>query len=344
VSGRLNSQEARTYKALKRERVGWVFSFLDELIDELSVPASHKELLQEPLNLVREYAKTSPEMSTVQMPLLVHAAIAGDEKPAIPVAAACTILCLGVDLLDSVIDHELPPPWHVRDSAEINLTVNTLVGALPQLSIARLREGTPPARLWALARLLADTILTINAGQHEDLLFSNSGSVSLKDSRLMAERKTGSATAMLARAGAILATEDPVRMQAYAAFGSYYGIAKQLINDAWGIWGEGASQDLFNGRRTLPVVHALSALRGERREQLQRLLALSRESAEHHDEVRSLLATAGSARYAALIVWLYQQRARKHLAAASPQGSAGRELRVLLDGASLLPRLKQTQP
>jgi hypothetical protein len=292
--------------------------------------------------MAREYAKTSPEMSMVQMPLLVHAAIAGDEKPAIPVAAACTIFCLGADLLDSAIDHELPPPWHVRDPAEINLAVNTLVGALPQLSIGCLREGTPPARFRALARLLADTILTINAGQHEDLLFSNSDSVSLNDNRVMVERKTGSATAFLARAGAILATEDPVRTQEYTAFGSCYGTAKQLVNDARGIWGEGTSRDLFNGRRTFPVVHALSTLRGEQREQLQRLLALSRESAEHHDEVRALLVMAGSARYTALIVRLYQQRARNHLAAASPEGSAGRELRLLLDGASLLPRLKQT--
>jgi geranylgeranyl diphosphate synthase type I len=327
-----------------RERVGWVFAFLDELIEELSVPPSHKELLRGPLDLVREEANASPEMSTVQVPLLVHAAIAGDEKPAIPVAAACTILCLGADLLDSIIDHELPNLWHIRDSAEINLAVTTLVGALPQLSIARLREETQPTTIWGLAHLFADTILTINAGQHEDLLFSNSVNVSLKDSRVMIERKTGSATALLAKAGAMLATEDPFRVRSYAAFGSCYGIAKQLVNDAWGIWGEGASQDLFNGRRTFPVVHALSALRGARREQLQRLLALSRESAEYHDEVRALLATAGSARYTALIGWLYQQRARNHLVAASPQGSAGRELQGLLDGASLLPRLKQTQP
>jgi geranylgeranyl diphosphate synthase, type I len=327
-----------------RERVAWVFAFLDDLIDELSVPASHAELLREYLAWEGGCAETSPAMSTVQVPILVHAAIAGDERPAIPVAAACTVLCLGADLLDSAIDHELPPFWHDRDSAEIDLAVNTLVGALPYLSIARLRDETQPTRLWALARLLAGTILTINAGQHEDLRFSDSGDVSLKESRLMVERKTGSATAMLAKAGAMLATEDPVRVRAYAAFGRYYGMARQLINDAWDIWGEGASQDLFNGRRTLPVVYALSVMREERREQLQRLLVLSRESAEHHDQVRTLLATAGSARYAALMVWLYQQRARKHLAAASPQGSAGRELRVLLDGASLLPGLEPTQP
>jgi hypothetical protein len=67
---------------------------------------------------------------------------------------------------DSMVDHELPPSWHTRGSAEANLAATTLLVTLPQLSTARLREqGTLPAKLWALAHLFADTILTMNAGQ-----------------------------------------------------------------------------------------------------------------------------------------------------------------------------------
>jgi hypothetical protein len=54
--------------------------------------------------------------------------------------------------------------------------------------------------------------------------------------------------------------------------------------------------------------------------------------------VRGMLAAAGSVRYTALIVRFYNQRARDHLAAASLQGPAGRELRMLLAQASLLPQ------
>ena len=160
----------------------------------------------------------------------------------------------------------------------------------------------------------------------------------------MVERKSGSAGALLARAGAVLASEEPFTIEAYAAFGSCFGIAKQLINDVWDIWAEDGGQDLLNGKRTLPIVHALSTLRGEQRERLQKLLAAARESAEHHDEIRAYLAATGSVRYTALIVWLYQQQARNHLAAASPQEPSGRELRMLLDQASLLPQPKQAQP
>jgi geranylgeranyl pyrophosphate synthase len=328
-----------------RERVGHVFALLDELTESLPVPSSQRELLRVLLGVSKEEAEAWPEMSAVQLPLLVHEAVTGDEGPALPVAAACTLLGLGADLLDSLLDHELPPFWHSRDPAEAALAATTLLAALPQLSIARLREqGAPRARLWTLAYLFAETILTLNAGQHEDMLFPNLENVSLRDSRAMVERKSGAANALFARVGAVLATEDASTIEAYAAFGLCFGTAKQLINDVWGIWGEGASRDLLNGKRTFPIVHALSTLGGEQRERLRKLLVAARESAERHDEVRALLAAAGSVRYTALIVWHYQQRAHNHLAAASPQEPAARELRMLLDGASLLPEAGEAPP
>src|SRR5688572_24108345 len=141
-------------------------------------------------------------MSSVQLPLLVHAAITGDDRPALPVAGACTLIYLGADLFDSILDHELPPSWHTRDSSEATLAATTLLGALPQLSIARLeKQGTPPAKLWILSRLFADTGLTMSAGQYEDLLFPGLENVSLEDSRAMAERKSGSEYALFATAG-----------------------------------------------------------------------------------------------------------------------------------------------
>src|SRR5918998_4414889 len=132
-----------------RERVGRVFALLDKVIEALPVHRNHRELLQIHSRAGREEAEDCPEMSAIQVPLLVHAAIAGDERPALPVAAACTFLYLGVDLQDSILDHELPPSWHDRDSAERNLAVTALLGSLPQFSIACLQQqGSPPAELW----------------------------------------------------------------------------------------------------------------------------------------------------------------------------------------------------
>ena len=322
-----------------------VFAFLDQLILALSVRPGHRQLLQIHLRVGKERAEAWPEMSSIQLPLLVHAAITGDERPALPVAGACTLLYLGADLFDSILDHELPPSWQARDPSAASLAATTLLGALPQLSIARLQElGTPPERLWTLALLFADYGLTMGAGQYEDLLLPTLENVSVEDSRAMAEQKSGAEYALFAAAGATLATEDRSTIEAYAAFGSCFGIAQQLINDAKDIWGDERGQDLLNGKRTLPVVHALSTLRGERRERLQQLLETARGSTERHDGVRELLAEAGSLRYTALIVWLYQQQARSHLASVSPREPAARELYTLLGQASILPQPSASQP
>jgi geranylgeranyl pyrophosphate synthase len=321
-----------------------VFEFLDELILALPVRQGHRRLLQTHLEVGKERADDWPQMSSVQLPLLVHAAITGDERPALPVAGACTLLYLGADLFDSILDHELPPSWQGRDSSQASLAATTLLGALPQLSIARLREqGTPPEKLWTLAHLCADYGLTMGAGQFEDLLFPTLENVSLEDSRAMAEHKSGAEYALFATVGASLATEDHTTIEAYAAFGSCFGIAQQFINDAQDIWGHKRGHDLSNGKRTFPVVHALSTLRGEKRKRLQKLLAAARGSTQYHDGVRDLLAEAGSLRYTALIVWLYQQQARGHLASASPREPAARDLYSLLDQATILPQPREAQ-
>ncbi len=318
-------------------RVEKVFAFLNELIGTLPVPPSHQELLRVHLDVGREQAKAYPELPAIQLPLLVHAAITGDERPALPVAGACTLLYLGADLFDNLIDDELPPSWHAHDPAEASLAATTLLAALPQLSVARLREqGTPLARLWTLAHLIAETLLTMSAGEHEDLLFTDREDVGAEACRVMVERKSGSEFALFARAGAVLATEDPAVIEKYTAFGLYLGAARQICTDVWDIWEGENSPDLLNGKRTLPIVHALYTLRGESRKRLQDLLKAVREGAKCHDEVRKLLLAAGSVHYTALIVEFYRRRARNYLAAASPREPAGEALRTLLYGALLL--------
>jgi geranylgeranyl pyrophosphate synthase len=246
------------------------------------------------------------------------------------------ILYLGADLFDNLIDHELLSEWNARDPAEANLAATTLLAALPYLSIARLqRQGTSPARLWALSHRIAETLLTMSAGEHEDLLFTERGDVTPEMCKTMAERKSGSEFALFARAGAMLATEDIELIREYASFGLCLGAATQICTDVWDIWKGENSPDLQNGKRTLPIVHALSTLEGESRERLQDLLGAVREGFELHKEVQKLLLEAGSVHYTALVVEIYCQRARKHLAAASPQEPAGQALRMLLNETSV---------
>ena len=320
-----------------RGRVERVFGSLEDLIDALPTPPGHRDLLRIHLNVGREAAMAHPQLPAVQLPLLTHAAVGGEEEPAVPVAAACVLLYLGADLFDNVVDDELPNAWRGRNPAEASLAATTLLAAMPQLALDALRRtGTPPARVWALARHFAGALLTMGAGQREDLLFTGRDDVGGTECRLMAERKGGAEYALFAKSGALLATEDPAVVEKYAAFGHCLGTARQICTDVWDIWRRPESRDLRNGKRTLPIVHALFVLKGEPRAQLSKLLEAAREDAGPHDELREVLLEAGSVDYCGIVVESYRRRAREHLAAVSPREPAGSALRAMLDETTLL--------
>jgi hypothetical protein len=108
-------------------RSEWVFAFLEGLIRALPVPRGHQELLLVHLDVGREQAQVYPGLPAIELPLLVHAAITGDEGPALPVAGACTLLYLGADPFDNLIDHDLSKGWESREAGEANLAAATLL-------------------------------------------------------------------------------------------------------------------------------------------------------------------------------------------------------------------------
>lgn len=283
------------------------------------------------------------ELPAIQLPLLVHAAISGDESPALPVAAGCTLLYLGADLLDNLIDDELPPAWQAHQPAEALLAATTLLAAGPELALARLHsERTSETKRLALTRLFAETLLTMSAGEHEDLLLTGRDNVGAEKCRNMVEHKSGSEFALFASAGATLATENATVIGHYAAFGKCLGTARQLFSDLLDIWKDGDGRDLTNGKRTLPIVHALSALRGRQHKRLLELLEAARRGDERYDEIRRILLETGSAHYTALVVEDYLRRASSHLAEARPLVSAERELQGMIRGTSLVPASKDS--
>jgi geranylgeranyl pyrophosphate synthase len=317
-------------------RAGAVFAFLDDLIAGLDGPASYQALLRVHVGEGRAQLARYPLLPAVHVPLLVHAALTGAEAPALPVAAACTLVYLGADLFDNLADGELPACWAPWGAGQASLAAATLLAALPGLALARLAD-TAAARRWELAHLFAASLATMSAGQHDDLRFAEAAEVTPAICREMVERKSGAEGALFATAGAMLARADAGQIAHYAAFGRCLGSAVQLASDLADLWGAGPSQDLLTGKQTLPIAHALTVLAGTARSDLLAQLAAARETADAHPGVQATLAGAGSLRYTALVVGVYRQEGLRHLAAAVPRQPAATALRALLDNVSLLP-------
>ncbi len=109
------------------------------------------------------------------------------------------------------------------------------------------------------------------------------------------------------RVGTLLGTAGEADLRPMARFGFYLGAAFQIQDDLLNLrgteleYGKEIDGDLFEGKRTLPLIHLLRHARGGDRLLLDRYLRLEREQRTPAlvSEVRGLLDTYGSIEFAA---------------------------------------------
>jgi geranylgeranyl diphosphate synthase type II len=108
------------------------------------------------------------------------------------------------------------------------------------------------------------------------------------------------------RVGALLGTRDAIDLGRFLRFGFFLGAAFQIQDDLLNLVGDGRRYgkerdgDLWEGKRTLILIHAIRATTGGERSRLSQLLGLSRKerTAEHVRWIRSRIEAYGSIEYA----------------------------------------------
>lgn len=119
-------------------------------------------------------------------------------------------------------------------------------------------------------RLLTGTLIELVNGQAADAAFearplTGPDAVTVEEYCAMASGKTGSLLGCAAAVGSLLGGGSPHQAEAMSRFGRHIGLAFQAADDLLGIWGDPAVTgkpvfgDLRQGKKTLPVVAALSA-------------------------------------------------------------------------------------
>jgi geranylgeranyl diphosphate synthase type II len=109
------------------------------------------------------------------------------------------------------------------------------------------------------------------------------------------------------RVGALIGSRGHADLEAMVRFGFYLGAAFQIKDDLLNLLGDESEYgkeidgDLYEGKRTLPLIHLLRNARGADRDTLDRYLALERSerTAEMVSEIRQLLESYGSIAFAA---------------------------------------------
>ncbi|GAC1635806.1 MAG: polyprenyl synthetase family protein [Chloroflexota bacterium] len=247
----------------------------------------------------------------VSLPLLVHAAVRGDDTPALPLAVATTLLFLGIDIHDDLADGDLPDHWNGCRTAEISLVAATLLCALPQLVLSEL--DLPPSHRDAMQRTVAQGLLRMSGGQHMDLAHAGASWVSARAVEASVRAKSGEEAALFAVLAAQAAGASPGLTAVYERLGGAIGTAGQLASDCADLFRSEHSKDLDSGARTLPIALHLERLDEPERERFLDLLREARTERAAQERIRQRLLEAGELRRCAVTVELYCQRARRAL-------------------------------
>ena len=200
--------------------------------------------------------------------VLAAARALGGSATAVVKAAAAVELVHNFTLLhDDIIDRDStrrhrPTAWTVFGDADAILAGD----ALQALALRVLADDQHPAAGQAAARLAA-CVVELCEGQHLDLALEERpcDEVSLEECLDVAEAKTGALLGCACAIGALYAGAGLAEVDAMDAFGRQTGLAFQLVDDVLGIWGDPArtgkpaGADLLAGKKSLPVVAALTS-------------------------------------------------------------------------------------
>jgi geranylgeranyl diphosphate synthase type I len=196
---------------------------------------------------------------------LLSASAAGKcPETGVPAAVAVELVHNFSLLHDDVMDGDTRRRHRPTAASVFGTAAAVLAGdALLVLASEVLAEHRAPNALAAQRHLAAATQRMI-AGQAADLEFEGRDDVTLAECVGMASDKTAALISCACVAGALLADATPALCSALARFGEHLGVAYQLTDDLLGIWGspevtgKPVFSDLRAGKKTLPVVAALS--------------------------------------------------------------------------------------
>jgi len=145
------------------------------------------------------------------------------------------------------------------------INVGSNMQAMVDTALLQLDAQIPAEAVLQAFRIINRAIVLMTEGQYLDMAAQDAQSMSLEQYFRMTGGKTAALIEGALQVGAVLGTRDAGRIESLARFGRSFGLAFQCRDDYLGIWGEPVltgkpvGSDIVQGKRSLPVVHALEA-------------------------------------------------------------------------------------
>ncbi len=297
-------------------------------IEARAFRATQAELLRRALDASNCARGPRRYHASIHLPLLIHAAVTGEDAPAVPLAAACTLLWAGAELYDNLTDGDLSGTWRESAPFDVVFTATAIACVLPPAIIADL--PVPEERRLAMVGELHAGLLHMFDGQQRDLALTDSREPSAAEVEASVVGKNGAPKSFFAGLAAHMAGAPPEARQAYMRFALGMGVVYQLQSDLAEMYHHRRCRDLEQGTRTLHIALGLESVSGSEREALVDLLGHARTDPEAQQQVRDRLRRADVIRPWVAVVRRYAADAEASLDAAGPLDPAGSLLRDLL--------------
>jgi geranylgeranyl pyrophosphate synthase len=232
-----------------------VFEAMEAMLAVRGAGSHYATLFGRAIHRARAKAEHGDFFLPLDVPFAVGDAIGRPRQEQIAAATVATLLWTGADLMDDYADGDLGEQWSGVTGNELALVWTNLLATLPHLHLAPHVNGT------CLSRSIAELLWTMSEGQFTDL-GSRSRIQTVSDYLTMVRKKTGAEVAWFASLPASIGNLPAAEVGAWTRFGEELGSMIQVVSDVLSTLDEGAGGDLRRGKRTLPVLHALSALPG----------------------------------------------------------------------------------
>ncbi len=277
-----------------------------KIIDEFilsNIDDMHKELYEASIH----YIKGGGKRIRPYLAVTAYRVFKDDVEKVIPFAASLEVLHTFTLIHDDIMDNDEirrgVPTVHVVWGVPMAILAGDYLFA-KVFDLISNADADPKVIVRAI-REISRTMIELCDGQAYDMSFEKLKEVPVEEYYKMIYKKTGSLIKTSARFGGIVAEAEEKYIDYLGEFGEKIGIAFQIIDDVIGLVGEEEKtgkpkgSDLREGKKTLPILYALSKLEGEEKEFLMSLLDPNREKTQ--DEILKgieLIEKTGAIEYA----------------------------------------------
>jgi geranylgeranyl diphosphate synthase type I len=153
--------------------------------------------------------------------------------------------------------------WGIPHAINAGSNMQAMVDA----ALFRLTAASDAETALRALHAVSRAILLMTEGQYLDMAAQDAAEMTLESYFRMTGGKTAALIEAALRVGAQVGGGSEPQIESLAAFGRAFGLAFQCRDDYLGIWGapertgKPVGSDILQGKRSLPVVHALSVLR-----------------------------------------------------------------------------------